>query len=66
MVKISNSLQNDVFLQLFLLVVLLWIDSDLSVNRLELPLGELGLAPKTIVQFATFSAFLSFFVFSWH
>jgi hypothetical protein len=66
MVKISNSLQNDVFLQLFFLVVLLWIDSDLSVNRLELPLGELGLAPKTIVQLATFSAFLSFFVFSWH
>jgi hypothetical protein len=66
MVEISDSLQNNVFLQFFLLVVLLWIDSYLSVNRLELPLSEFGLAPKTVVQFATCFAFLSFSVSSWH
>ena len=57
-VIISDHLEDDVLLKLFLLVVLVWVDSDLSVDCSWLSLGELGVTPQPVVQLA--SAFIVF------
>lgn len=38
MIKVTNSFQNDVLLELFLFIVLFWVDSDLAIYSLELTL----------------------------
>ena len=42
MIEIPNSFQNDVFLEFFFIIALLWIDSNLSVNSFGLSCREFG------------------------
>lgn len=49
-VEVPDCLQNDVFLELLLLVVLVWIDSNLAIDSPTLSLWEFGLAPESVVQ----------------
>ena len=63
-VEVSDRFQNDVLFKLFLLVVLVWVDSDLSVDCSWLSLGELGVTPQPVVQLT--SAFIVlFFIIFW-
>jgi hypothetical protein len=53
MVEVTDSFEDDVLLQLFLVIMLLWVYSNLSVYRSELSIWELDSTPETIVQFTT-------------
>ena len=49
MIKVTNSFQNDVLFELFLFIVLVWVDSDLAIYCFQLTLRKTLVTPKLII-----------------
>lgn len=50
-IEVTDSFQYDIFLQFFFFIVLIWVNTDLSINRIDLALGEALVIPKLVIQF---------------